>query len=81
MTDAAFTNPRLAILQPPLPIVCLAINRGGSDAITPPERSQKNWGPNSRTPEFNEHEGKRRPVIDGGSHEGGLREDGKGSKT
>ncbi|PWN18177.1 hypothetical protein BCV69DRAFT_285477 [Microstroma glucosiphilum] len=54
---------------------------GGSDAITPTERTQKVWGPNSRTPEFNEYEGKRNPVLDGGSHEGGLREDGKGSKT
>ncbi|PWN38939.1 hypothetical protein IE81DRAFT_327017 [Ceraceosorus guamensis] len=50
---------------------------GGSDAIRPEERNVKNWGPNQRTPEFNELEGKRRPVLDGGSNEGGLGPDGK----
>lgn len=53
---------------------------GGEDAITPEERNVKNWGPNQRTPEFNEPEGHRQPVLDGGSHEGGRGSDGK-SKT
>lgn len=53
---------------------------GGEDGITPEERNVKNWGPNQRTPEFNPLEGKRRPVHDGGSNEGGF--DSKGqSKT
>ncbi|CAO1622831.1 unnamed protein product [Sympodiomycopsis kandeliae] len=42
----------------------------GSDAITPAEKTTKVWGPNARTPEFNQREGRRRPVLDGESHEG-----------
>lgn len=55
--------------------------REGSDAVGPEERTQKVWGPNARASEHNRLEGRRNPVLDGGSHEGGLREDGKGSKT
>ncbi|KAK0530303.1 hypothetical protein OC834_002986 [Tilletia horrida] len=53
---------------------------GGEDAITPEERSMKAWGPNQRTPEYNTEEGRRNPVLHGGSNEGGFGADGK-SKT
>lgn len=53
---------------------------GGADAIKPEDRNVKNWGPNQRTPEFNTHEGKRNPVLHGGSNEGGHDAKGK-SKT
>ncbi|UZJ53488.1 hypothetical protein CBS101457_002808 [Exobasidium rhododendri] len=53
---------------------------GGSNAVTPEERNVKGWGPNSKSAEFNPTEGKRKPVLDGGSNEGGF--DSKGnSKT
>lgn len=46
-------------------------SRTGSDAVTPEERNQKVWGANTRAQDFNEHEGKRNPVHDGGSNEAG----------
>lgn len=52
----------------------------GQDAISVGDRNVKNWATNQRTPEFNEEEGKRRPILDGGSNEGGFDESGK-SKT
>jgi len=57
-----------------------AAKKHGSDAITPEDRSQKNWGPNNRPQQFNRHEGKRNPVHHGGSNEGGFDKKGK-SKT
>lgn len=48
--------------------------------MTPEERNTKNWGPNQKMPEFNELEGKRNPIRDGGSNEGGHDAQGR-SKT
>ncbi|CAO1620977.1 unnamed protein product [Parajaminaea phylloscopi] len=56
-------------------------DQGGSGAVSPQDRTQKTWGANATPAEFNRSEGRRKPILDGGSHEGGLREDGKGSKT
>ena len=44
------------------------------------ERSQKVWGPNSRSQQFNKFEMKRQPVLDGTSHTAGFDKKGK-SKT
>ncbi len=59
----------------------MCTSRHGSDAIHPEDRSQKNWGPNSRTQQYNEPEGKRRPLVHGGSNEGGFKKGTKKSKT
>ena len=56
------------------------LHSGGEDAVLPEERNVKNWGPNQRMPEFNPVEGKRNPVLHGGSNEGGHDSEGK-SKT
>lgn len=45
----------------------------GADAIHPEDRSQKTWGMNARSAQFNPDEGKRQPLRDGGSHEGGFK--------
>ena len=50
---------------------------GGVDAIKPEDRTQKTWGMNARSAQFNEEEGKRMPIHHGGSNEGGLEPDGK----
>lgn len=50
----------------------------GNDAIHPEERSQKNWGASARSAQFNPEEGKRQPLRDGGSHEGGFKGQPKG---
>ncbi|KAJ1018585.1 hypothetical protein NDA16_004867 [Ustilago loliicola] len=44
----------------------------GADAIHPEDRSQKTWGSNARSAQINPEEGKRKPLHDGGSHEGGF---------
>ncbi|EPQ27894.1 uncharacterized protein PFL1_04638 [Pseudozyma flocculosa PF-1] len=48
----------------------------GVDSILPEDRSQKTWGMNARSAQFNETEGKRNPVLHGGSNEGGFKGDG-----
>ena len=45
----------------------------GADAIHPEDRSQKVWGANTRSAQFNPDEGKRQPLHHGGSHEGGFK--------
>ena len=45
----------------------------GADAIHPEDRSQKTWGANARSAQFNPDEGKRQPLHHGGSHEGGFK--------
>ncbi|EST07015.1 hypothetical protein PSEUBRA_003649 [Kalmanozyma brasiliensis GHG001] len=50
----------------------------GNDAIHPEERSVKNWGASARSAQFNPEEGKRMPLRDGGSHEGGFKDKPKG---
>jgi len=53
---------------------------GGEGAEKPEDRNVKGWGPNNLSSQFSQHEGRRNPVLDGGSHEGGH--DSKGnSKT
>ncbi|SPC68162.1 uncharacterized protein UHOD_08880 [Ustilago sp. UG-2017b] len=46
---------------------------GGADALHPEDRSQKTWGMNARSAQFNPEEGKRKPLYDGGSNEGGFK--------
>lgn len=68
-------------MRPRRTTMLMTINRSaGQDAISVDERNVKNWATNQRSPEFNEEEGKRRPIIDGGSNEGGFDDSGK-SKT
>ncbi|KAK0549984.1 hypothetical protein OC846_002601 [Tilletia horrida] len=52
----------------------------GEDAVTPEERSTKVWSTNQRPPDYNPEEGRRNPILHGGSNEGGFDSDGK-SKT
>jgi hypothetical protein len=67
-------------LTGPLTLFSFLIRSGGEGAVTPEEKNVKNWGPNARSPELNPSEGKRNPVLHGGSNEGGF--DSKGnSKT
>lgn len=52
----------------------------GADAQKPEDRTQKVWGANARSAQFNAGEGKRRPLAEDGSNEGGFK--GKpGSKS
>jgi hypothetical protein len=67
--------------QPPPGIHTMAAGANqpgaGADATHPQQRSQKVWAANARPADFNPVEGKRHPLRDGGSNQGGFDSHGK----
>ncbi|KAN0064383.1 hypothetical protein ACQY0O_002580 [Thecaphora frezii] len=67
---------KAAPAHPDVQNLAIAAGEENVDAIHPEQRTTNSWGMNAKSAQFNQHEGRRNPIRDGGSHEGGFRSDG-----